>query len=319
MLASRRDTLVDCNSAASRRAGELWSLWDMLKFNAAAFYEAMENLGTLTGFVMTFTEFTKQLGNTKAGEQLIDSDFAKIAQKELESLHAEVTILGNHLTALSVRRLIAAMQKEEKPSQRQFGDAIREISSRLKDELDLVCTLAISQERAKYFEPAEPLFGQLINDRLPLAVPDIEDAGKCIAVNQGTAAVFHLMRVTEAALKGLAQLLGIPYAPSWESYIKQINDRIAAKHKTKGIKWKRDEAFYRDLAGDLQTIKIAWRNPTMHIVRRYSAEEAEEILRAVRGFLIRLAPKLPLPPTENDLLSVASVAQSSSKSDRTGD
>ena len=59
------------------------------------------------------------------------------------------------------------------------------------------------------------------------------------------------------------------------------------------MKWKRDEAFYRDIAGDLQAIKIAWRNPTMHVVRRYSPDEAEEIYRAVRGFLKRLADRLP--------------------------
>jgi hypothetical protein len=136
---------------------------------------------------------------------------------------------------------------------------VSEIHARLKDELGLICTLVLAQQRAKYFESKEPLFGQEINDRLPLAVPDIEDAGRCLAVNQGTAAVFHLMRVMEDGLKNLAAMLGIPYAPSWESYIRQINDRIAAKHKTKGVKWKRDEAFYRDIAGDLQTIKIAWR------------------------------------------------------------
>ncbi len=46
-----------------------------------------------------------------------------------------------------------------------------------------------------------------------------------------------------------------------------------------------------DIAGDLMTVKIAWRNPTMHIVRHYSAEEAEEVFRAVRTFMKRLAER----------------------------
>jgi len=138
----------------------------------------------------------------------------------------------------------------------------------------------------------------------------VEDAGKCLALSQGTAAVFHLMRIMEAALKGLGGLLGIPYAPSWESYIGQIEKCINEKHKRKTVQWKRDEAFYREILGNLQTIKIAWRNPTMHIVRRYSIEEAEEIYIAVRGFVQRIAPRLPKPkPTA---LSRALTAEKSS-------
>ncbi|MGA7789948.1 MAG: hypothetical protein WCA56_17500, partial [Xanthobacteraceae bacterium] len=87
-------------------------------------------------------------------------------------------------------------------------------------------------------------------------------------------------------------LLDIPYAPSWESYLKQINDKIGQKHKEKSHEWKANEPLFRDLAGDLQTIKIAWRNPTMHIVRQYNPDEAEEIFRAVRGFMTRLSGHL---------------------------
>lgn len=124
---------------------------------------------------------------------------------------------------------------------------------------------------------------------------DIEEAGKCLALSRGTATVFHLMRVMEAGLKALAKPLGIPYAPTWESYITQIGTKIGEKHKRKTAKWKREEPFFRDVLGDLQTVKIAWRNPTMHIVRHYTPEEAEEIFRAVRGFMKRLAASTVIP------------------------
>jgi hypothetical protein len=152
-----------------------------------------------------------------------------------------------------------------------------------------VC-LRITAEEEKYFKEKQ-LFGEEVATKFPLANQDVEEAGKCLALSRATATVFHLMRVMEAGLKALASPLGIPYAPSWESYITQINGKIATKHKQKGIKWKRDEPFYRDVVGDLQTIKIAWRNPTMHIVRHYTPEEAEEIFRAVRGFMKRIATR----------------------------
>ena len=49
--------------------------------------------------------------------------------------------------------------------------------------------------------------------------------------------------------------------------------------------------MFRNLAGDLQVVKIAWRNPTMHIVRSYSPEEAEDVFRAVRTFIKRLSER----------------------------
>jgi hypothetical protein len=88
------------------------------------------------------------------------------------------------------------------------------------------------------------------------------------------------------------------YAPSWESYIKQINDKITAKHNSKSRAWKKQEPFYRDLMGDLQSMKLAWRNPTMHIVRRYECDEAEEIFKAMSRFVNRLGPALPKSEVE---------------------
>ncbi len=100
------------------------------------------------------------------------------------------------------------------------------------------------------------------------------------------------MRVMEEGLKALAKLLGIPYAPSWESYISQISDKIETKHKKKGVKWKKDEPFFKEILGTLVAVKIAWRNPTMHIVRTYQPDEAEDVFRAVRTFMQKLADRI---------------------------
>jgi len=153
--------------------------------------------------------------------------------------------------------------------------------------------LFVSPERVRYYQDAT-LFGQEVNDRFPKAIDDIEDAGKALALGLGTSCVMHLMRVMEEGLKALAKGLKIAYAPSWESYLTQINNKINAQRRTKGVQWRRDEKFYRDVSGDLMTVKIAWRNPTMHIERRYSAEEAEEVFRSVRALMRRLASSLKL-------------------------
>ena len=45
--------------------------------------------------------------------------------------------------------------------------------------------------------------------------------------------------------------------------------------------------YLSELAGDLQIVKIVWRNPTMHIVRSYSPTEAREIFNAVIALMER--------------------------------
>ena len=188
--------------------------------------------------------------------------------------------------AAQAHRVVEAITAGEGP--KAVGLKLKELRTRLKDELEATEFYYIHPIRLRFYK--EPmLMGKDVNDRFPKAIDDIEDAGKCIALGQGTASVMHTMRIMECGLKALANALGIPYAPSWEAYLKQISDKIGEKHKNKTAKWRRDEKFYRDLSGDLLTVKQAWRNPTMHVDRKYSVEEAEQIFTAAKHFMERLA------------------------------
>ena len=201
-----------------------------------------------------------------------------------------VTSMGKRMALPSVsaqgRRIQHAVDRGGGP--KEIGDLLKELRIRFFDELNEREFLYVSPERVRFYK--EPmLFGKGVNDRFPLAIDDIEEAGKCLAVGQGTACVLHTMRVMEVGLKALGKALNIPYAPSWEAYLTQISANIAKKHKNKTATWKRDEKFYRDLSGDLLIAKQAWRNPTMHVDRKYSAEEAEQIFVASKNFMARLA------------------------------
>ena len=200
--------------------------------------------------------------------------------------------LGLPMCRLQCERIIAAL--ENPPiTMNQFADMLHALRSRMEDETKLVRGLLLSPAETELYDQNSGLFGQSVATRFSTAADDIEEAGKCLALSRGTATVMHLMRVMEVGLKELAKPLGIPYAPSWESYLRQIADRIALPHKKKAPKWKKNEPFFRDVSGDLISVKQAWRNPSMHVVRKYSPEEADEILRAVRRFMQRLADGLP--------------------------
>ncbi len=165
---------------------------------------------------------------------------------------------------------------------------LESLQNRIMDELRLHYYYPVSAANAALYDNKAPL-GEDVYAAFPSARNDICNAARCSVLGQGTAAVFHAMRVMEVALRVLARQLGINYAPSWESYLKQIQTKVAEKHANKTISWKRKEQTYLDICGDLMAVKISWRNPTMHIVREYDDSEASAVLSAVAVFISRLA------------------------------
>jgi hypothetical protein len=86
----------------------------------------------------------------------------------------------------------------------------------------------------------------------------------------------HLMRVVEVGLKVLASTLGVGVQPDWGGYIREIDNALTARIKAAG-KRTPDEQFYAEARVTIDGVKIAWRNPTMHVENNYSPERAEEI------------------------------------------
>jgi len=279
--------------------GRLWSLWDMLAKYAAGYLVVVELIDDLISVLdETATQNNQKGPEPDAGVKMlalammgkeptlpdnVAARVTEIVQTLLENIvkrmaFPSVTAQGN--------RVLACVKKGDGP--KVVAGAVRELKTRLKDELNEREFFYVLPTRLKFYK-TPMLFGKDVNDRFPKAIDDIEEAGKCLALGQGTACVLHTMRIIEVGLKALASALNIPYAPSWESYLKQISDKIALKHKNKTAKWKRDEKFYRDLSGDLLIVKQVFRNPTMHVDRKYSADEAEQIFTAAKSFMERLA------------------------------
>jgi hypothetical protein len=265
----------------------IWSLWDMLRKYSAIFGWLMTQLYDFE--LMFYHPILDSQDAEKAKTECIPND----QSKDLAQTLGYVRQMATDLALDAVLPLVGRIEGKQKTSY-LISDAHRDLvdlRSRIDDQLKERWFLYVPPAFQDYYHKPQ-LFGDGVESSFPSAIDDIEDAGKCLAVGQGTACVMHLMRVMEVGLKALANSLKIPYAPSWESYLNQIQSKIATKHKTKGVKWKRDEKFYRDVSGDLISVKQAWRNPTMHIDRRYSKEEAEEIFKAVKTFISKIASKM---------------------------
>lgn len=203
--------------------------------------------------------------------------------------------LGLVASSASASRLAMLAGGEIAPTYAQTSAICEEFRGRLQDELKATILFSLDAAKAKlYTETA--LFGDQVASNFPSGAYDIEEAGKCLATGRSTACVFHCMRVMEVGLKALALAMEIPYAPSWESYIKQINAKITTDWKDKEPEWKKNEQFFAGAVGDLTAVKNAWRNPTMHIRGSYDPERAEDIFNAVKGFMRHLAIELTEEP-----------------------
>jgi hypothetical protein len=260
----------------------------MLKLEAGEFYVAVTLLQE------THTYISAQAPEVYEPDAIVDADAVAHVSALATNLLKSLEVLDARVTAIAVRKLIALCQSD-RMTYASLKRGYEHINSRLEDELSLVQVFVMSPERVKYFQPKEPLFGSEFADKFPQAIPDMEDAAKCLAFDQGTAAVYHLMRVMEHGLKAIGTMLDIPYAPSWEAYLRQIRKKCDEPRTEKDDAWRMQESFFRDVESDLTGVKIVWRNPTMHVQRRFSVQEAEEIFAAVRAFMKRIAPSTPAP------------------------
>jgi hypothetical protein len=175
--------------------------------------------------------------------------------------------------------------------------SIRQI---LHEELYSIRFALVPSGNVHFFQhPA--LFGESVNKAFPDAYTDIMDAGNCLAVGLGTAAVFHLMRTVELGLRALARDLQVAIPEEdleykqWEVIIEQIRGAVKSKTICAGRSDKDKSEireFYNGLLLEFEGFKHIWRNNAIHARRSYTTQEAELALVQVRGFMQRLATKV---------------------------
>jgi hypothetical protein len=122
---------------------------------------------------------------------------------------------------------------------------LRNISEAILVESAKFKFLRVSKERASYIDNHEGLFGTPATTAFPSAIPDMREAGNCLAAECNTAAVFHLMRTVEWGLRALCAEVGlirlkrrtssgkVKYTPishtDWEHMLNQLQSSIDLK------------------------------------------------------------------------------------------
>jgi hypothetical protein len=183
---------------------------------------------------------------------------------------------------------------------------IREIVTSLRREAKTRLFLVIAAEHQRFYEPPGFLFTPEVDVNFGSIRYDLTEAGKCLALERSTAAVYHLVRCLEAGLRALARCLGIPdpvkgYDQSWGRVLESIKAKIEERWPTAATRLSGEGQVFASLYGSLAAIKSPYRDTTMHLQEKYTEEEARYVFEMVKGLMTKIAdrmdesgePKLP--------------------------
>ena len=171
-----------------------------------------------------------------------------------------------------------------------FCRMMENLGQRLVDELEDKISLQIDAKHADLFENPQA-FGDAVFNAFPSANDDIFEASTCLSLDRGTACVMHLSRVVEVGLRVTADNLGLPKRHDWGKHLEDIEKELAKRYKASG-KHTPEEEFLSQSAIHIGHIKVAWRNPSMHVDKRYDLTQAENIFHEICLFMQHLATQL---------------------------
>jgi hypothetical protein len=174
------------------------------------------------------------------------------------------------------------------PPRNALAQAISELVSRAQDELRQQFYFHLDQQDVRHYGQKAP-FGEPVAKKFKQAVEDIERAGSCLALQQPTASVFHLMRAMEMAVRHLAKRMNVTITPqsTWRQMTGQMDHKIKAMPEaTSRQKDKKND--WEEARANLHHVGSVWRNNTMHPATTYTRSQAHDVFNSVRVFMSSL-------------------------------
>jgi hypothetical protein len=285
------------NTSVDHR-GRVRSLSDMLKVNAEQFVEAARYLAVLR-------EISERVARSEQTQGL-DRPLTALAREasgldqRLNELRAQCDSLDMRFT---IKHIDRCLNESELKPQHLIAYSV-EIYDRFRDELAERRFYSLTPRDATWFE--DPLKGwESVIDRFGCSF-DVEEARKCIALERYTAAVFHLMKVVEAAVLELQIFLkDKDVKANFGAVVTKLED-MTQKQRFEHIKddLKPYLPVIRDVLTQLHAVKDSWRNKVSHVDVLVPADTfTEELARGVHDATLllmkKLAAGLPAPDIQS--------------------
>jgi len=253
---------------------EIVSLWAVLDFYAEKFANICRILAEVC--VIPFGDNDQKV------------EFSQPILEELAWLHEIAKELKLKGPVANVERLLRDLRSRSTRNSQIKRDA-HGLGQSIIDEFKGQPLMALSAAQAEYYEQEGTFLGKDVINRLSSISGLIEDAGEagnCFAFDRYTACVFHLMRVMERCVQKIGKDLGLDEEISRDKEWQKVINDIRGQLKKLYPKEKSQERIkYEAVLGHLETVKIAWRNTTMHPKVTYTEKEAKKIIDAVQAFV----------------------------------
>jgi hypothetical protein len=277
----------------SHRHYRLISLWDMLDHHASAFYRVTSLLGMMK-HTLSIHAMNQERGFD--GPKTFDGLLLKSFNEALGELRSELEHLGCKIALMEMDRL-------EKTISGNIGwlplisDQFQSMELRVQDELQCMCFFALEASKQHYFEQKQPLFGVEVAAKFPSLKYEIEEAGKCLALDRSTASVYHSIRCLEAGFAAVWRCLGVRdplngFERNWSNRLKKVEDQIEARWPAKSGRMAGDAKLFDQVVGSLRGLQNPYRNSSMHLDDVYTEERARYIFEVVKGIMQMIASRM---------------------------
>lgn len=259
------------------------SIWEILRFHAYKFVAITNSLSKLKGVsdASVSTKVGVVADNSPMPQFQVDFSVAV-----LHSMRAECEGSLLHISVDQIDRMTGFLRSRP-VSWREYVELQSDLTRRIEDELKRGTFYQIRPEKVQFYESTD-LLGEAVTDRFPGIDHDFKEAFRCYACERYDACCYHLMLAMERVLHMLASSIGVTYAPNWDAYLKPINAWLKNVDRSKPDQRKK-EAFLGEAAALLVAVKIAWRNPGLHVGSRYGETQTREMLDSVNAFVKSLA------------------------------
>ena len=272
------------------KSNRVESLLSMMDFWAYGFVGLIQGIARIENSLPLDTDVDQDL-KIRLSKQLhyiglicVDCGLSN-SQKKCERIHNQLNTKGDIVTAVGLRHSIA------------------DLMERIQDELESQSFLYLEPRQSAMFKNPFAGWEECIS-RFEQAKHNIEECSKCFALERYGAAVFHIMLVAEFGVVQMAKLIGAsdPHKPGW-SDLARIEKAQRKPWNDKSDMEKKYDPLIESFLPLALAVKDSWRHKITHVENQivwndtdFSEHVAEEIIKAIRGMMRKLAVDLPAKP-----------------------
>lgn len=253
--------------------------------------------------------FADKMGQFNASEAKLSLEKREVLLKPEAAvgLYAQLGVFGGlcgmhnlNSPAQQCQRIMSELEnKKMVVSCGEMRDNLRELRRRCEDEFKDAFFLHLDPAQSAMYQHPDKDWGT-VGSRFYKVKYNIEESGKCFALERYGAAVFHVLQVAEYGVIQIAELMELGGdKPGW-AQLKRLQALIAEPYPKRTPLAQTHSKFLEAVLHLAVIVKDNWRHKLDHVDNQivwvdtdFSPLVAGEIISATRAFMRKLATDLP--------------------------